>query len=110
MSVVDAIGAEQLVSFDYVSAGGRASSRTCTPQGLVAKDGSLYLLATQGLSDPPITFALHRMSKACVLPRPMTQRPDFDLDRHIEDTHQLSHKLNAAAPPIQLKIRVSPED
>jgi len=106
--VVDAIGAGQLVCFDYVSAAGKASSRTRSPQALVAKDGSLYLLATEGLGDPPIAFALHRMTRASVLPRPMTSRPDFDLDRYIEDTHQLSHKLQAAAPPLQLKLRVSP--
>lgn len=110
VAVVDAIGAGQLVSFDYVSAGGKASTRTCSPQGLVAKDGSLYLLATEGLSDPPIAFALHRMVRASVLPRPMTHRPDFDVDRHIEDTHQLSHKLQANAPPLQLKLRVSSDD
>lgn len=110
VSVVDAIGAGQLVSFDYVSAGGKASTKTRSPQGLVAKDGSLYLLATEGLSDPPITFALHRMARASVLPRPMTHRADFDLDRYIEDTHQLSHRLQADAPPLQLKLRVSPED
>lgn len=110
VSVVDAIGAGQLVSFDYVSAGGRASSQTRSPQGLVAKDGSLYLLGTEGLGDPPIAFALHRMTQACVVPRQMTPRPDFDLDRHIEDTHQLSHKLRADAPPLQLKLRVAPDD
>lgn len=109
-SVVDAIGGGQLVCFEYLSAGGKASSRTRSPQGLVAKDGGLYLLATEGLGDPPIAFALHRMTRASVLPRLMTHRPDFDLDRHIEDTHQLSHKLQADAPPLQLKLRVSPGD
>lgn len=110
VSVVDAIGSGQLLSFDYVSAGGKASSHTRSPQGLVAKDGSLYLLATEGLGDPPIAFALHRMARASVLPRRMTHRPEFDLDRYIEDTHQLSHKLHTDAPPLPLKLRVSPDD
>lgn len=110
VSVVDAIGAGQLISFDYVSTAGKASSHARSPQGLVAKDGSLYLLATEGLCDPPLAFALHRMKSTSVLPRPMTQRLDFDLDRYIADTHQLSHKLQADAPPIQLKLRVSPND
>jgi predicted DNA-binding transcriptional regulator YafY len=108
-SLVDAIGADQKVGFNYVNAAGKSSRQVCSPLGLVAKDGTIYLLATSGPSDAPRHFALHRLDGAHMLPHRAAQRPDFDLDRYIHDTHQLSHPLDADAPPIALKLRVSPE-
>lgn len=109
-SVIDAVGAGQMVGFDYLSAAGKASTHERSPQGLVAKDGTIYLLATEGLADAPLHFALHRMSSAITLPRPAPARPDFDLDRYIRESHQLSHRLQPCdAPPLQLRLRVSPQ-
>lgn len=109
-SVVDAIGAAQQVGFEYRSVAGKVSRHERSPQGLVAKDGTIYLLATEGPNDAPLHFALHRMCSAQTLPRPALPRPDFDLDRYIRDSHQLSHRLQPSdAPPLQLRLRVSPE-
>jgi predicted DNA-binding transcriptional regulator YafY len=106
---MDAIAADQKLSFIYVSAAGNSSNHIRSPQGLVAKDGTIYLLATEGLSDAPRHFALHRVRDAHVIPQRAQARPDFNLDHHIRDSHQLSHALDRHAPPASLKLRVAPE-
>jgi predicted DNA-binding transcriptional regulator YafY len=108
-SAMDAVAASQKLSFTYCNAAGKESQQVLSPQGLVAKDGTIYLLATKGLSEPPRHFALHRVTEAHVVPHPLQARPDFDLDGYIRDSHQLSHRLNAEAPPVSLKLRVAPE-
>ncbi len=108
-AAVDAVAASQKLSFTYVNPTGKESEQVLSPQGLVAKDGTIYLLATKGLSEPPRHFALHRMTKAHVAPQPQQARPDFDLDGYIRDSHQLSHRLTAEAPPVSLKLRVAPD-
>jgi predicted DNA-binding transcriptional regulator YafY len=108
-SAVDALGANEQLSFSYANVAGKQSRQVLSPHGLVAKDGTIYLLATKGSSDIPHHFALHRMSDARVVPRPVQDRPDFDLDDYIEDSHQLSHRLDGQAPPIALQLRVAPK-
>ena len=108
-STVDAIAASQKLSLTYVNAAGKESRQVLSPQGLVAKDGTIYLLATKGLSDPPRHFALHRAIEAHVVHHPLQARPDFDPDVYIRDSHQLSHRLNAEAPAVSLRLRVAPE-
>ncbi len=108
-STMDAIAASQKLSFTYVNTAGKETQQVLNPQGLVAKDGTIYLLATKGLSEPPRHFALHRVTEAHVVPHPLQARPDFDLDGYIRDSHQLSHRLNAEAPPVSLKLRVAPD-
>jgi predicted DNA-binding transcriptional regulator YafY len=108
-STLDAVAANQKLEFGYVSAAGKASKQLRSPQGLIAKDGAIYLLATKGTSDPPRAFALHRMSDAQSALQPSQARPDFDLDRYIHDTHQFSHALDADAPPVLLRLRVAPK-
>jgi predicted DNA-binding transcriptional regulator YafY len=104
-----AIRTNRMFQFDYTNQKGKPSNIQCSPLGLVAKDGTIYLVATQGLADPPRHYALHRMKSADALPNPAQPRPDFDLDRHIENTHQFSHALNNDPTPIELKLRVAPE-
>jgi len=108
-SAVNAVAASQKLSFTYVNPAGKESKQVLSPQGLVAKDGTIYLLATKGMSEPPRHFALHRVTEAHVMPHPLQARPDFDLDSYIRDSHQLSHRLDAEAPPESLKLRVAPE-
>lgn len=108
-SAVDAVAADQKLSFTYINPAGKQSQQILSPQGLVAKDGTIYLLATKGLSEPPRHFALHRMTEAHVVPHRLLARPDFDLDSYIRDSHQLSHQLNAEAPPVSLTLRVAPD-
>lgn len=106
---VDAIGKNRKLRFTYASAAGKASSQLVSPLGLVAKDGTIYLVAVKGLADSPRHFPLHRMSDADVHFQAAQPRPEFDLQRYIHDSHQFSHVLDGKASPVKLVLRVAPE-
>ncbi|WP_395700206.1 helix-turn-helix transcriptional regulator [Aquabacterium sp.] len=107
--VIQAIGRERQIQFTYRNAAGKASRHLVTPLGLVAKDGTKYLVGVKGLNDTPRHFALHRASDARMHFRHAQHRPDFNLDDYIHASHQFSHVLDGSSPPIQLKLRVAPE-
>lgn len=108
-ATLDSVIQQRQLNFTYVSSKGRESSHLVSPQGLVAKDGTIYLLATKGLSDRPGHFPLHRMSNAVVDHRALQPRPDFDLDRYILESNQLSHTIDPEAAPLRLELWVAPE-
>ncbi len=109
-TVVDAIVRNRQLRFAYLSRTGMAEQgRVLTHDvsvlGLVSKDSTVYLLGAKGVSGKPLTFALHRMRDAQVLPDPAAERTDFDLDDYIAKTHQLSHTLEYIET-IDLRLRV----
>jgi predicted DNA-binding transcriptional regulator YafY len=106
---IDAVGKGKKLEFSYANSAGQPSAQLVSPLGLVAKDGTIYLVAIEGLGDTPRPFALHRMAKADVHFETAQPRPDFDLDDYILASHQFSHVLDASAPPAKLKLRVAPE-
>lgn len=106
---VDAIGQNRKLMFSYTSAAGKSLSHLVSPLGLVAKDGTIYLVAVKGLTDTPRHFALHRMSEVELHFQPAQARPEFDLQQYIVDSHQFSHVLDAKDPLVTLKLRVAPE-
>lgn len=108
-AALDAIGKNRKLRFSYSSASGHASSQLVSPLGLVAKDGTIYLVAIKGLTDTPRHFALQRMSETDVHFQQAQPRSEFDLQQYILDSHQFSHVLDAKAPPVQLKLRVAPD-
>lgn len=108
-AAVDAIGTNRKLKFNYSSASGKVSSQLVSPLGLVAKDGTIYLVAIKGLADTPRHFPLQRMSEADVHFQAAQPRPEFDLQQYILDSHQFSHVLNEQALPLALKLRVAPE-
>lgn len=107
-SVMDALAGDQKIAVDYFSARGNASSLELSPLGLVAKDGTLYLLAVKGLSDRPIHYPLQRVRSAAVQPFPAQGRADFKLDEYIRLTHQLSHPIGQQSEPVTVKLKVHP--
>lgn len=107
-SIMDALAGDQSVEIEYRDIKGKVSTRELAPLGLVAKDGSLYLLAVKGLSDRPHAFALHRIRQAVVRPFPAQGRPDFNLDEYIRETHQLSHVVEDQPEHMMVKLRVDP--
>ncbi|WP_089963956.1 YafY family protein [Limnohabitans sp. 2KL-3] len=107
--VMDALASKQLLRVEYRSAAGNNSDNELNPLGLVAKDGTLYLLAVKGLCDQPIAYPLQRMKAASVVPLPAQERGDFDLDHYIEASHQLSHVVDATLDPKMVKLKVAPE-
>lgn len=107
--VMDALASNQLLRVEYRSVSGKISNSELNPLGLVAKDGTLYLLAVKGLGDQPIAYALQRMKSAMVSPRPAQGRSDFDLDRYINASHQLSHGVDSTLEPILITLKVDPQ-
>lgn len=106
---IDAVGKNRKLKFSYANSAGSASNQLVTPLGLVAKDGTIYLVAVKSLTDTPRHFALHRVIEAEMDFRPAQPRPDFDLQQYISDSHQFSHVLDAKESPVILKLRVAPE-
>jgi predicted DNA-binding transcriptional regulator YafY len=106
---IEAIKSGTKLRLTYVDSSGKESSPLVSPLGLVAKDGTIYLVAIKGLSDAPRHFPLHRMTEANASAQLAQMRLDFDLDRYIHDSHQFSHLLDAEAPLAVLKLRVAPE-
>ena len=108
-TAIAAIGKDRKLTFVYTNPAGKVSNQAVSPLGLVAKDGTIYLVAAKGLGDTPRHYAMQRMSNSEIHFQPSQGRADFDLDRHIRESHQFSHSLDADAPPITLNMRVSPE-
>lgn len=107
--VIESVVKRKQLNFSHVSSKTPEATHRVSPQGLVAKDGTLYLLATKGLGDNPQHFPLHRMSDTQIHHLDLQFRPDFDLDRYIQDSHQLSHKLEDEPVSMELILRVAPE-
>lgn len=107
-SVMDALAGDQRIEIDYLSAAGKSSLRELVPLGLVAKDGTLYLIAVSGLTDSPIHYPLHRMKSAWVKPLRAQSRDDFQIDAYIRESHQLSHVLSEQPQAGGIRIKVHP--
>lgn len=108
-AAIDALGDNQKLQIDYTNHHGAQSKHLLSPQGLVAKDGTVYLLATSGIENRVRHFPLHRVRSAFVHSHPLQVLPGFNLDCYIEESHQLSHPLDVDAAPVVLKLRVAPE-
>ncbi len=107
---VEAIAKDRQLTIKYIDPNGKETTARISPQGLVAKDGTIYLISTTGLSDGVgRPYALHRMKSAKVHNLAAQTRPDFNLDHHIKESHQLSHPIDYDAPPLNLKLRVDPD-
>lgn len=109
--VVNAIAKDRKLVFEYRTVAKKSKSYMVSPRGLVAKDWTIYLLYTTGLSDQPgPALALHRMQSASCSHEPRDQRTEaFDLDAFIDQTHQLSHLVSDKPITIDLSLRVAPE-
>ena len=107
-TTMDALADRKQLEFVYTNKAGDESTKVCSPLALVAKDGTMYLLAVRSAADRPLHYAMHRMGAARVLPRQAQHPPDFELDDYIDRSHQLSHVLDQGEP-LQLVLRASPD-
>lgn len=107
VQIMDALAENKRLDIEYCPPQGVQAQRDVSPLGLVAKDGTLYLIAVKGLSDHPRHYALHRIQSAAVRPYMAEVRPNFDLDRYIHESHQLSHILGADTEPVLLRLKVA---
>ncbi|AMS31742.1 hypothetical protein AEM42_03815 [Betaproteobacteria bacterium UKL13-2] len=108
-AIIAAISENQKVRIQYLSSKGNASELTLNPLGLVAKDGSIYLVAVTGLDEAPRPYPLHRASAAAQLAEVSQADSNFDLDAYISATHNFSHALDSQAVPVTLELSVAPE-
>jgi predicted DNA-binding transcriptional regulator YafY len=108
-AVIDAIASQRQLQIQYVAPDQPPVDRLMSPLGLVAKDGTLYLVATRGYGESPTTYALQRVRTAQPDLRAAIQPHGFDLDRHIRATHQFSHPFDANERPVALRLRVAPQ-
>ena len=107
-TVLEGIMNNKQLELNYANSKGVKSQRTISVQGLISKDGTMYLLATTGLSDTPRHLALHRIQTVTVSHLAHQPQPNFDLEEYIEKTQQLSHALNNL-DTFELKLKVNPE-
>ena len=104
-TVLEGIMNNKQLVIDYVNSKAIASRKTISVQGLISKDGTMYLISTTGLSDPPRHLALHRVQNAEVSHLTHIDQPNFNLEKYIEETQQLSHALDKLEP-FQLTLKV----
>lgn len=105
-TLLQAVMSDRQVRREYLSSTGVRSTKDITILGLVMKDDTLYVLATEGLNDPPKHLPAHRILQAEVLHKPAQHREGFDLDAYIEEDYQLSHALQKENSLIELHLRV----
>lgn len=106
-ALLQAVMQDRQVRFSYTNAAGHPSQPTVSIQGIVMKDGTLYVLGTKEFTDSPRHYAAHRIQDAEVLlSKPILARKGFDLDTYIEGEYQLSHVLNKSEPLLELQLRV----
>lgn len=97
---------ERQVDIDYCNSAGVVKKLRVSIQALVVKDSTLYVITTNMLTDLPRHLAAHRIQRVTVLPHVAQWRPDFDVDKYIENEYQLSHVLNKLDPLIELKLKI----
>lgn len=108
-AMIDALERGYQVHCTYVSSQGVAKTLDLTVLGLVAKDGTVYVLGCQSFDDPPRHYAMQRFKTAYVVNSRALPRDDFDIDQYITSQHQLAHVYQDEESPIQLKLKVRPE-
>jgi predicted DNA-binding transcriptional regulator YafY len=101
-----ALGSNKRLEFMYKNAAGQRKNKKVNPLGLVAKDGTVYLVARNDGQDGLTHYPLQRASDMHVSPSQSIETPNFNLDLHIEQTHQFSHQLGPADELITLNLRV----
>lgn len=108
-SAVEALESGLQLDTAYCDRSGRLTKRELTVLGLVAKDGTVYMVAVRGYDDAPRHLPLHRVKRAKVIKTRAFVRPDFKLDDYIEAQHQLAHVFADQESPVELELLVAEE-
>ena len=103
---LDALGSNKRLQFHYKNSAGQSKDKVVNPHGLVAKDGTVYLVARSDGQDQLIHYPLQRATDMHVSQHPSIGISGFNLDVYIEQTHQFSHQLDEQEKPLTLKLRV----
>ena len=105
---IDAIANLRQLTFHYRTSSGVESKELVSVQGMIVKDGAIYLIGTKGLADSPRYYGLQRMSQVEVSHRPHQDQTGFNFDRYINDSN-LSSRLREHPGNIDLELKVQSE-
>ncbi len=85
-AAVDAIRLQRRVDLEFpAKKGGTTRRQGVTIQGLVSKDGALYLVGTCNLSDEPRLYALQRVSNLMISSATGSSVREIDLDKFLDE-------------------------
>lgn len=85
-TVFDALARRRQLQAEYRPyASDTINSYVLHPQGLIAREGVIYLVALVADYNDPRSVALHRFVRAEVVESPAREVPDFDIDRYISE-------------------------
>ena len=104
-----ALGANKQLEMKYITSGNEEITGNFNPYGLVAKDGTLYLIAEKIDGGGLTSYPLHRVREARLTSKVATVPPSFDIDVYMEQTGNLSHVLYGEKQPIELILKVEPQ-
>lgn len=109
LAVVEAMETGFQVAMTASHSTGERGDIEVTVLGLVAKDGTVYMIGVRGFEDQPRHYPLHRVEWAEVVKVRAFTRSDFRIDDYIRDQHQLAHVLRDEDSPIELDLLVAKE-
>lgn len=104
-----ALGGSKQLEMRYISSANKVTQGLFSPYGLVAKDGTLYLIAKQNGVEGLKSYPLHRVEEARLTANHALVPQNFDIDDYIEQTGNLSHVLYDEKQPIELVLNVEPQ-
>lgn len=104
-----ALGANKQLEMKYITSGNEEITGNFNPYGLVAKDGTLYLIAEKIDDEGLTSYPLHRVREARLTSKVASVPPSFDIDVYMEQTGNLSHVLYGEKQPIELVLKVEPQ-
>ena len=109
LAVVEAMETGFQVAMAARDRSGELEELEVTVLGLVAKDGTVYMISVRGFDDQPRHYPLHRIARAEVVRVRAFTRPEFRVDDYIREQHQLAHVLRDEDSPIELELLVAKE-
>ena len=103
--VTEALLTDRQIGIHYKHSNGVLNDYGLNPLGLVLRNGSLYLIATEiNNNDKPRPFVLHRISRAEQCETLLVRLSDFDLQRYIDDGYMgFNFSGQVSYQPIQLQ-------
>lgn len=82
----------------------KSAEYTMSPQGLVARDGIVYLIASLWQYGDVRHFPLQRMKKAELLNEPTQKLTSFSLEKHIREDKEFSYPVSEKKIKLKLLI------
>lgn len=104
ISIYEAVLADKQISATYQPRNSKAKRYVLSPLGIVCKGTVLYLVAMSGESNDIKQFHLSRFQTVEVLPSPVSQVNNFDLDQYVEEHAAFSYPI--VQKTVELKLEV----